>query len=91
MNKHFEDTKYYLKRAGETAKAGVGEELEPLRERVDDLVDREEEEPERGRFEEVREDLRELQAKTEGETREAIEEARDRLDGYRRQRADQQG
>ena len=91
MNKHFEDTKYYLKRAGETTKAGVDEELEPLRERVDDLVDREEEEPERGRFEEVREDLRELQAKTEGETHEAIEKVRDRLDGYRRQHADQQG
>ena len=34
MNKHFEDTQYYLKRAGETAKKGIAEELEPVEERV---------------------------------------------------------
>ena len=33
MNKHFEDAKYYLKRGGETARAGISEELEPLKER----------------------------------------------------------
>jgi hypothetical protein len=27
MNQHFEDARYYLKRAGETAKAGIAEEL----------------------------------------------------------------
>jgi len=35
MNKQFEDTKYYVKRAGETAKKGISEELEPIQERVD--------------------------------------------------------
>ena len=86
MNKHFEDAKYYLKRAGETAKAGVSEELEPLRDRVDDLIDREQEDPEPGRFDEVREELKQLQAKAEGETREAIEDARDRIETYRSER-----
>ena len=88
MNKHFEDAKYYLKRAGETAKAGVSEELAPVRERVDDLIDREEDEPEPGRFDEVREELKELQEKAEGETREAIADARDRIDTYRNDRTD---
>ncbi|MFO7926617.1 MAG: DUF7553 family protein [Halobacteriota archaeon] len=88
MNKHFDDAKYYLKRAGETAKAGVSEELEPLRERINELIDREEEEPEPGRFDEVRRDLKELQAKAEGETREAIADARKRIDNYRGERGD---
>jgi len=86
MNKHFEDAKYYLKRAGETAKAGVSEEIEPIRSRVDDLIDREEEEPEPGRFDEVRAELKELQGKAEGETREAIQDARERIDNYRNER-----
>lgn len=89
MNKHFEDARYYLKRAGETAKAGVSEELSPLRERVNDLIDQEEEEPETGRFEEVRAELKELQKKAEGETREAIADARERIDSYRDERADE--
>ena len=88
MNKHFEDAKYYLKRAGETAKAGVSEELEPVQTRVDDLIDREEEEPKPGRFDEVREDLKELQERAEGETRDAIADARRRIDNYRSERAD---
>ena len=86
MNKHFEDAKYYMKRAGETAKAGISEELTPLRERVDELIDREEEEPEPGRFDEVREELNELQERAEGETREAIGEVRERIDSYRSER-----
>ncbi len=88
MNKHFEDAKYYLKRAGETAKAGLSEELEPIRERLNDLIDREEEEPEPGRFDEIREDLKELQEKAEGETREAIADARERIDNYRNDKSD---
>jgi hypothetical protein len=87
MNKHFEDAKYYLKRAGETAKAGVSEELAPLRERVDELIDREEEAPEPGRFDEVREELKTLQKKAEGETREAISDARERIEDYRSERS----
>ena len=88
MNKHFEDAKYYLKRAGETARAGISEELEPLKERVDDLVDREEADPEPGRFDEVRADLEALQERAEGETREAIADARERIDAYRSERGE---
>jgi hypothetical protein len=88
MNKHFEDARYYLKRAGTTAKAGVAEELDPVREKARNLMDREEEAPEPGRFEEVKRELAELQEKAEGETREAIRDAREKLDSYRSERAE---
>jgi hypothetical protein len=79
MNKHFEDTRYYLKRAGETAKQGVSEELEPLRERVEAIIG-EDEEPEPSRVEELRSDLESLQVRAEGEAKDAIRTARKRLD-----------
>ncbi|PSP17933.1 hypothetical protein BRC62_04035 [Halobacteriales archaeon QH_10_67_13] len=82
MNKHFKDTRYYLKRAGETAKRGIAEELEPVQERVQKLVG-EEEEPDPGRIEQVRADLAEIGERAEGEAKEAIEDARARLDQYR--------
>lgn len=82
MNKHFEDARYYMKRAGETAKAGVAEELEPVRERFQNLVGQDEE-PEQGRLEEIRQDLKELAETAEGETKEAIQNAREKIDTYR--------
>ncbi len=82
MNKHFKDTRYYLKRAGETAKRGIAEELEPVQERVQELVG-DEEEPDPGRIEQVRADLAEIGERAEGEAKEAIEDARARLDQYR--------
>ena len=81
MNKHFEDTRYYLKRAGETAKKGISEELGPVRERVDDLIG--EEEPEPGRVEQLREDLSDIQQRAEGEAKEAIGESRERIESIR--------
>jgi len=91
MNKHFEDARYYLKRAGETAKAGVAEELDPIQERVKELTNREEEadEPEPGRFDAVRQELKELSEKAEGETREAIDKARAKIDEYRTEKGEQ--
>ena len=89
MNKHFEDARYYLKRAGETAKAGIKEELEPIQEKVKDLTS-EDEEPEPSRFDAVREELRELQERAEGETREAIENAREKINDYRDERQAEQ-
>ena len=86
MSKHFEDTKYYLKRAAKTAKAGVAEQIEPIQERVNDLIDRGDEEPEPGRLDELREDIKELQEKAEGETREALEKARAKIDELREER-----
>ncbi|MEF8813674.1 MAG: hypothetical protein V5A55_07635 [Halovenus sp.] len=83
MNKHFEDTRYYLKRAGETAKRGIQEELEPLQERVQELTGEDEEEPESGRIETLRADLKAVGERAEGEAKEAIEQAREKLGDYR--------
>jgi len=82
VNKHFEDARYYMKRAGETAKAGVSEEVGKVEERFRDLTGRDEE-PEPGRLDEIKADLQELQERTEGEAREAIKDARERLEAYR--------
>jgi predicted nucleic acid-binding Zn-ribbon protein len=79
-NKYFEDTKYYLKRAAETAKRGVEEEIGPLQDRVQELIGEEEPEPEPSRVEQLREDLNELQTRAEGEAKKALNDARDRLD-----------
>lgn len=87
MNKHFEDTQYYLKRAGGTAKRGVAEELEPIRERVQSLTGKEEE-PEPSRLESVRADLKDLQGRAEGEVKEAIGEARGKLELLSEKRSD---
>lgn len=85
MNKHFEETRYHLKRATETATRGLKTELEPIEERFREMTGREKE-PEPGRIERVRADLEELQERAEGETREAIAEARERLERFREQR-----
>jgi len=82
MNKHFEDARYYLKRAGETAKKGVEEELEPVEQRFKELTG-DESEPEVGRLADVRSDLAEIQERAEGEAKEAIADARERIDQYR--------
>ena len=83
MNKHFEDARYYLKRAGETAKKGVEEELEPVQERFAELTGEDEPEPEPSRLEKIRGDLKEIQENAEGEAKEAIADARVKIDDYR--------
>ncbi|WP_424018243.1 DUF7553 family protein [Halorientalis pallida] len=87
MNKHFEDAQYYLKRAGETAKKGVVEELEPIQDRIDNLTGGDEAEPEPNRLKEIRADLKELQGRAEGEAKEAIADARDKIETYRQKEA----
>ena len=82
MNKHFEDARYYVKRAGETAKKGVKEELEPVEQRLKKLTGRETE-PEPGRLDQIKADLKEVQGKAEGEAKEAIADAREKVDAYR--------
>ena len=82
MNGHFEDTLYYLKRAVKTAKKGVSEEVAPVEERVRAATGREKE-PEPSRLESVRDDLKALKERAEGEARKAIENARQSLDEYR--------
>lgn len=83
MNKYFEDTKYYLSRAAETAKRGVAEEIDPVRERVQELTGEEEEEVETGRVDELRADLEDLEERAEGEAKAAISDAREKLRAYR--------
>ncbi|MUV89476.1 hypothetical protein GJ629_05845 [Halapricum sp. CBA1109] len=86
MNKHFEDTQYYLKRAGSEAKRGIKEELEPVQERVERLAGNEDE-PEEGRLDSIKSDLKKIQGRAEGEAKEAIGEARERVEALRQKRA----
>jgi len=86
MNKHFEYTRYYLKRATETAAKGVMEELEPIEARFRELTGREQE-PEPSRVAAIREELATLEERAEGEAKEAIANARAKLESYRKQRA----
>lgn len=82
MNKHFEDARYYIGRATEHAKEGIKEELEPVEERFRDLTGGEEE-PEPGRLDRVQQELEELEERAEGEAKEAVGNARERIRRYR--------
>lgn len=82
MNKHFEDSRYYLRRAAQTAAKGLSEEIETVEARLRELTGREAESEPR-RVEEIRAKLEHLQGRAEGEAREAIGKARERL-GRRR-------
>ena len=85
MNKHFEDAIYYLKRAAETAKAGVAEELDGIEDRIRELTGREKEEIDQGRLEDLKADLKDVQERAEGDARERIAEAREKIEAYRTQ------
>ncbi|WP_178917468.1 hypothetical protein [Natronomonas gomsonensis] len=85
MNKHFQDTKYYLKRAGETTKAGVVEELKPVETKVRGFTARESE-PEPRRFDVVRTELVDFGERAEDRTRAAIRTGREKLGTRRRER-----
>ncbi|QZY00243.1 DUF7553 family protein [Halobaculum rubrum] len=82
MSKHFEDARYYLGRAADHAKEGVKEELEPVEERVREIVGRERE-PEPSRLDRLEADLTDLSRKAEGEAKEAVQQARETVDEYR--------
>ena len=85
MAKHFEDARYYMGRAVEHAKAGVKEEIESAENRVRKLTGREKEvEPEPSRLENLQRELKELEQRVEGETKEAVQNARGRLLAYRK-------
>ena len=86
MNTHFAETRYHLGRATETAIEGLKAELAPIEARLRALTGREAE-PAPGRLETVRAELAALRARAEGEIREAIAEARERLGAFRAQRA----
>jgi hypothetical protein len=82
MNRHFTDARYYLVRAAEHLAAGVREEVRPLENRVRGRLGlAERREP--TRVERVRADLLAAERRAEGEARDAIEGARERLATYR--------
>ena len=85
MSKHFEDARYYHGRAAEHAKEGIKEELEPVQSRVRGIIG-DEEEVEQSRLDEILADLKELEAKAEGEAREAVGSARKKVEEYRNRR-----
>ncbi|WP_440764552.1 DUF7553 family protein [Natronorubrum sp. DTA7] len=77
MNKHFDDSRYYLSRAGEHAKLGLSEAVEPYAARVRDLIGRESEpEPEPSRLEAVRDGVVGLERNAAGQAREVVGSAR---------------
>jgi hypothetical protein len=82
MNKHFEDARYYLGRAVEHAAEGLKEELEPAEDRVRELVGREKA-PEPSRVEKIQSDLTALEKRAEGQSKQAIADAREQLRKYR--------
>lgn len=82
MNKHFEDARYYLTRAGKKAKQGVAEELEPVEEKFRELTGNDDK-PEPGRLDAIREELGEIEERAEGEAKEAVGKARGRIRSYR--------
>lgn len=85
MASHFEDARYYMGRAVEHAKAGVKEELESLEDRIRELTGREKEViPDSGRLENIQQELKELEQRVEGDTKEAVQNARGRLLAYRK-------
>ncbi|WP_436344230.1 DUF7553 family protein [Natronorubrum sp. FCH18a] len=77
MNKHFDDSRYYLSRAGEHAKLGLSEAVEPYAVRLRELVGRESEpEPEPTRLEAVRDGVVNLERNAAGQAREVVGSAR---------------
>lgn len=82
MNKHFEDARYYLKRAGEHAKEGIKEEIEPVERRFRKITGNDEA-PKPSRLDKVREDLEGIEQRAEGEAKKAVSDARERIKQYR--------
>jgi archaellum component FlaC len=87
MNKHFQDARYYLGRAADHAAEGLKEELEPLEERVREFVGRQKA-PEPSRVEKIQSDLSALERRAEGQSKQAIADAREQLRKYREGRGD---
>ena len=82
MNKHYHDSAYYLKRAGEHAVRGLRETVQPVFDRVRSLAGREPE-PEVGRVDAVLENVREIEYRARDEAHEVAADARTKLDQYR--------
>jgi len=82
MNRHFEDTLYYLKRAGTTVKRGVLVEVEPLTSKVESVTG-DEPESEAGRLDDVRATIGSTRTKVQSEARQVVGAVRETI-GQRR-------
>jgi len=78
MNRHFDDARYYLKRAGYHLKKGLGKEVAPVERRVRELTGREVD-PEPNRVQKVRRELDALEDRAEHRAKRAVSDARRRL------------
>lgn len=78
MTEKFEDVRHHVERAVENARAGLKEEFEDAERRARELVGKEKE-PEPSRVEKLQQDLKDLEQKAEGDARDALQKARDRL------------
>lgn len=84
MNKHFDDSRYYLKRAGEHAKLGVTETVKPYTTRLRELIGRDSEsDPEPDRLDAVRNELTSLEQKAVGRVHGVTGNARSAVFGGR--------
>ncbi|RQG98668.1 DUF7553 family protein [Natrarchaeobius oligotrophus] len=82
MNKHFHDSLYYLKRAGEHARLGIEANLEPVVERARRAFGRDDEpEPEAGRLETVRRTATDLEHRVERRARTTVGTVREAVPG----------
>lgn len=86
MNRHFSDARYYARRTAESTYDGLREELEPV---VEEALDRVyeyrgvERQAEPTRIEHLQAELDDLEERAEGEARDAIQTARQRLGAIR--------
>lgn len=86
MNKHFRDSLYYLKRAGEHASLGVRETVEPVVDRARERLGRESEtDPEPSRIETVRDEVATLERSASRRVRGVVGTARERVRDGRRE------
>jgi hypothetical protein len=83
MNRNFKDTKYYLRRAAETARAGVAEELKPVRERVSRLRGEDEEAESEGRITKVQSRATSGAQRAKGELETVVSRGRERAKSVR--------
>ncbi|GGL52551.1 DUF7553 family protein [Halocalculus aciditolerans] len=82
MNQHFKDAQHHLTKAAEDARHGIEDELDDVETRVRELIGKEKD-PEPSRVEKLQADLKNLEQRAEGEAKNAIGDARLKIDAYR--------
>jgi len=83
MNAYFRDAQHHVEQATKNARDGIEKEVDELETRARKLVGKEKE-PEPSRLEKFQQDLANAEKKAEGEARDALESARQRIADYRK-------